>query len=155
MLRFPYQDVSRNIEYIIHAHNEYNKFINNKNSCFLNFTQPAGLRKLGHVTPSIPELREELPQIYTMKSYFLMHFEGSLFPTCDQVNKLLKINFNHDELNNYNYYFALTLTALHIFCYLYENNKIYMILEAINHIIFINRVILRNSRMTPGVLKTL
>ncbi len=49
----------------------------------------------------------------------------------------------------------LTLTALHIFCYLYENNKIYVIFQAINDIIFLNRVIIRNCRMTPGVLKTL
>ncbi len=107
MLRFAQDvDVSGNKEYIIHTHNEYNKFTNNKNWCFLNFTEPAGLRKLGHVAPSIPELRDELPQIYTMRSYFLMHFEGSLFPTCDQVNKLLNINFYDSELNNYNYYFA-------------------------------------------------
>jgi hypothetical protein len=84
---------------------EGDKFVNSRNWCFLEFSELAGLRKLGYVTPSIPELTEDLPQIYTMRSYFLMHFEGSLYPTCSQVNELLKINFSDDELNNYNYYF--------------------------------------------------
>lgn len=105
-------DVSINREYIIHTHSHNSKFTNNKNWCFLNFTQPAGLRKLGHITPSIPELSEELPQIYTMRSYFLMHFEGSLFPTCDQVNKMLNTHFSQYELNNHDYYFHVVTTEL-------------------------------------------
>jgi hypothetical protein len=55
----------------------------------------------------------------------------------------------------YNIKCNLTLTALHIFCYIYKNNKIYVILQTINDIIFINRFILINCSMTPGVLKTL
>ena len=110
--RLIHDDVSINKEYIIHTHSHNNKFTNNKNWCFLWFNKPAGLRKLGHITQSIPELREELPQIYTMRSYFLMHFEGSLFPTCDQVNKMLNTYFTQPELNNYNYYFNMFTSEL-------------------------------------------
>ena len=50
---------------------------------------------------------------------------------------------------------TLTLTALHIFCICYIKTKYYVIYQAINDIIFIISMILMNSRMTPGVLKTL
>lgn len=46
--------LTRNEEYRIHNEGEY--FVNNKNWCFLQLGFLSGLRKLGHVIPSIPNL---------------------------------------------------------------------------------------------------
>lgn len=89
-------------EYIIQASD---KFVNNRTWCFVDFGHLAGLRKLGNTTPSIPKLSEVLPQIYTMRSYFLMHFEGSLYPTCEQLSIWLNHYFAKQELDSYDYYF--------------------------------------------------
>ena len=51
----------------------------------------AGLRKLSHIVPRIPELNDNFPQKYTIKSYILLHFEGSLFPTSAQVSNCLEL----------------------------------------------------------------
>ena len=95
-------DGSYKQEYRIQASD---KFVNNRTWCFVDYGHLAGLRKLGHITPSIPELSQDLPQIYTMRSYFLMHFEGSLFPTCEQVSIWLNIYFSRSELESYDYFF--------------------------------------------------
>lgn len=92
---------TRNEEFRIHNEGDY--YVNSKNSCFTAFGFLGGLRKLGHIVPDIPFLNSKLPQNYTLRSYILMHFEGSLFPTCEQVNKCLDINFSKSELDNYNY----------------------------------------------------
>lgn len=86
---------------------EGHQFVNSRNWCFLDFGELAGLRKLGHITPPIPSLNNEegTVQKYTMRAYFLMHFEGSLYPTCKQVNDFLENHFSLDELNSHNYYF--------------------------------------------------
>ncbi len=93
------------IDHQYRVQSEGDKFVNSRNWCFLHFGRLAGLRKLGHVTPSIPLLNTKLPQKYTMRSYFLMHFEGSLYPTCGQVSKFLEKHFTQHELNSNNYYF--------------------------------------------------
>lgn len=93
--------LTRNEEYRIHNEGEY--FVNNKNWCFLQLGFLSGLRKLGHIIPSIPNLNDDTPQKYTLRSYLLMHFEGSLFPTCHQVNKCLDNTFSKKDLDSYNY----------------------------------------------------
>ena len=93
--------LTRNEEYRIH--NEGGNFVNNKNWCFIQLGFLSGLRKLGHVIPSIPNLNDDLPQKYTLRSYVLMHFEGSLFPTCHQVSICLDNTFSKKDLDSYNY----------------------------------------------------
>lgn len=84
-------------------HNEKDTFVNSKNWCFIQAGLPAGLRKLGISTPLIPEHPIAI-QKYTWRSYALLHFEGSLFPTCQQVNIVLNKNFSIIELDGYDYY---------------------------------------------------
>lgn len=93
--------ITTNEEFRIHHAGE--KFVNNKNWCFFKIRYLAGLRKLGHIVPSIPELNDNFPQKYTLRSYMLLHFEGSLFPTCAQVNNCFELNFDKTILDSYNY----------------------------------------------------
>jgi hypothetical protein len=93
--------ITKNIEFRIHHAGE--KFVNNKNWCFLRIRHLAGLRKLGHIVPNPPELNHDFPQKYTLRSYMLLHFEGSLFPTCAQVSNCLELKFNKSILDSYDY----------------------------------------------------
>ena len=93
--------ITTNEEFRIHHAGE--KFVNNKNWCFFEIRYLAGLRKLGHIVPRIPELNDNFPQKYTLRSYMLLHFEGSLFPTCAQVNNCFELNFDKSILDSYNY----------------------------------------------------
>jgi hypothetical protein len=86
-----------------HIHNHGEHFVNSKNSCFYDLGVPAGLRKLGIATPQIPDFSIAIEK-YTWRSYALLHFEGSIFPTCQQVSIILNANFTKSELDGYNYY---------------------------------------------------
>lgn len=72
-------------EYKTHVSGQ--KYVNNKNSCFLDKSHGhgglSGLRRLGdHV--SKPEVIN-----VTLREYLVMCYEGSLYPTTEQINKLL------------------------------------------------------------------
>lgn len=93
--------VTRNEEYNIHT--EGQQFVNNKNWCFRDVGVPSGLRKLGTIISLIEPLKTDGPQDYTVIEYFLKMYEGSLFPTYDQVKNILNSTYSAEELNNVNY----------------------------------------------------
>ena len=66
---------------------------------------------------------------------------------CIELNILLFLQ----ELNNE----IFTFTELDLFYIFNIKNRCTIIYPAINNRIFINLMILRNFRMTPGILKTL
>ena len=92
------------------VHNPGDNYINNKNSCLLEwhhgFGGLSGLRKFGHLVP-IPQLNlySKDAKPYQLRNYLLMCYEGSLYPTIQQINKLLDDSqiFSTEELANYIY----------------------------------------------------
>ena len=93
-------------------------YVNNKNWTFLEMGSYCGLRKMGDVltnviigdrsVPQFLNVREMLPfqvidRPYTLEMYYLQHYAGSLFPTTNQVCKLLHEKYTENELNNLKY----------------------------------------------------
>jgi len=90
------------------------KYVNSKNSCFLEFDHGfggvSGLRKYGDPIVKISDefnLHSRAPKLYTLRQFLLICYEGSLYPTTQQINRILdetKI-FTDEQLssNIYNY----------------------------------------------------
>lgn len=99
-------------EYKTHVSGQ--NYVNNKNSCFLDKDYGhgglSGLRRLGDPIISIPKLknfnfRPEADR-FTLREYLLMCYKGSLFPTTQQINKLLdetSIPNSHEKLAIYDW----------------------------------------------------
>ena len=89
-------------------------YVNSITNCFLNHGHGtkgiSGLRRLGDPVVCMPNLKNlnypSEPDFFTLRQYLVHCFEGSLFPTTQQINKLLdesSIENSREKLAGYDW----------------------------------------------------